>query len=134
MKHTTKSRKTSTTKKYHPRMSTIGADADLGIAILIAESATGEYEPLGPVVSINEGHEIMACDLRNRIKDLEAGKETMKPAWYRIWCTDHDGTYAIIYEMDIDASRFEPKRANVAGRSTPRTYRSSRLGRVTIPD
>jgi hypothetical protein len=54
-------------------------DANLGIAMLIAEFADGSYQPVAPVVSINEAREIAASDMRARTNELEHGGEPACP-------------------------------------------------------
>jgi hypothetical protein len=64
----------TTTKKHankrHPLYGRIGPDADLGIALLIAESDDGWYEPVGPVATINEAREIASHNMAFRMRDL----------------------------------------------------------------
>ena len=55
-------------------------DANLGIAMLIAEFGEGSYQPVAAVGSINEAREIAASDIRARKKELEHGGEPACPA------------------------------------------------------
>ena len=68
-------------------------DTELGLAMLIAESEDGCYEPVGVVASINEAREVAANDLRNRCRDLEGGGEPMCPYEYKVWARGIDGEY-----------------------------------------
>jgi hypothetical protein len=53
------------------RTTEIKDDANLGLAILIAEDEEGNYEPIGAVVSINEAREIAQSNLRAKRRGLE---------------------------------------------------------------
>ena len=99
MKHTTKKQPKASTKR-HPEYGTIGRDVDLGIAMLIAETEDGQYEPNGPVATINEAVECAQHDMASRTRDLELGGEPTCPAIYRVWSRDYEGEYTIVYEMD----------------------------------
>ena len=68
-------------------------DANLGIAMLIAEFDGGNYQPISAVVSINEAREIAASDMRARTKDLERGGEPVCPERYVVWAQATDGSY-----------------------------------------
>jgi len=74
-------------------------DTDLGLAILIAESEDGQYEPVGVVVSINEAREIAAGDMRGRMRDLERGGAPMCPYVYKVWAPGIDGDYRVAGEI-----------------------------------
>jgi hypothetical protein len=86
MKTTTKkqatSKKQTPPKPYHPAFGTIGRDVDLGIGILIAEGATGQYEILGPVATIDEAIEIARHDSASRLDALEHLGDPMCPEVY----------------------------------------------------
>ncbi len=68
-------------------------DTELGLAILIAEFGGGLYEPVGVVVSISEAREIAADDMRERMRALEAGKESACPERYTLWAQGIVGRY-----------------------------------------
>lgn len=89
--------------KYHPDFGRIGADVDLGIGMLIAETVDCQYELLGPVSTINEAREIGSRDMAHRIKRLDRGGDPMCPAVYSVWCRNYDGEYAICHEIDATA-------------------------------
>ena len=103
MKTTTKkqatSKKQTPPKPYHPAFGTIGRDVDLGIGILIAEDATGQYEILGPVATINEAIEIARRDYANRLDALEHLGDPMCPEVYKVWSRNYDGEYSIAFEI-----------------------------------
>lgn len=90
----------ATRTKQHPLYGRVEHDADLGIAMLIAETEDGHYEPIGPVATVNEAHEIAAHDMNLRMHDLEKGGEPACPATYKIWSRDYEGEYTIIHEFD----------------------------------
>ena len=74
-------------------------DTNLGLAMLIAESEDGQYEPVGVVVSIDEAREIAAGDMRGRRRDLERGGAPMCPYLYKVWAPGIDGDYGIAGEI-----------------------------------
>ena len=74
-------------------------DANLGIAMLIAEFEGGNYQPVAAVVSINEAREIAASDMRARTKELERGGEPSCPERYVVWAQEPDGSYRQIKEI-----------------------------------
>ena len=76
------------------------ADADLGMALLIAETVDSHYEPIGPVATINEAREIAADDMRGRMRRLEKGGAPACPESYKIWSRDDQGQYAVICQLD----------------------------------
>jgi hypothetical protein len=51
-------------QRYHPECGRIGADVDLGTAILIAETEAGQYEIISPVAAIDETREVAAWTWR----------------------------------------------------------------------
>jgi hypothetical protein len=65
MKHAAKKQN----NKRHPLFGRVEADADLGIAMLIAETEDGQYEPNGPVATINEAIDCAQHDMASRIRD-----------------------------------------------------------------
>jgi hypothetical protein len=61
-------------------------DANLGLAILIAEDEEGNYEPIGAAVSINEAREIAQSNLRAKRRRLERDEHPgLCPFAYKIW-------------------------------------------------
>jgi hypothetical protein len=79
MKHATKKQN----NKRHPLFGRMEGDADLGIAMLIAETEDGHYEPNGPVATINEAIECARHDMASRMRDLERCGEPACPAIYQ---------------------------------------------------
>jgi len=104
MKHATKKQPKASTRR-HPEYGTIGQDVDLGIAMLIAETEDGQYQPAGPVATINEAIECASHDMACRMRDLELGGEPTCPAIYKVWSPDYEGEYTIVYEMDADTMK-----------------------------
>jgi hypothetical protein len=90
MARTTKQTKTPATPGFAIE---IKDDTELGLAILVAEFGTGNYQPLGVVVSINEAREIADSDMRGRMRDLEAGKTPACPERYMVWAQGIEGEY-----------------------------------------
>jgi hypothetical protein len=74
-------------------------DANLGIAMLIAEFGEGNYQPVAAVSSINEAREIAASDLRGRMRRLERGGEPTCPERYIVWAQGSDGSYRQVKEI-----------------------------------
>ena len=74
-------------------------DANLGLAMLIAEFGEGSYQPVAVVVSINEAREIAASNLRGRMKQLERGGEPACPERYVVWAQGADGSYLQVTEI-----------------------------------
>jgi hypothetical protein len=74
-------------------------DADLGLAMLIAEFGEGNYQPVAAVGTLNEAREIAASDMRARTKDLERGGEPACPERYVVWAQGTDGTYRQVKEV-----------------------------------
>jgi hypothetical protein len=61
-------------------------DTDLGSAMLIAEDEQGRYEPVGVVLTINEGRETAENDMRSRMDRLERGEDSgVCPSEYKLW-------------------------------------------------
>ena len=85
--------------RLHPAFGTLGRDVDLAVGVLIAEDATGGYEVVEPVSTINEAIEIAGHDFARRLKDLERGGEPMCPEIYKVWSRDYDGGYALVFEI-----------------------------------
>jgi hypothetical protein len=74
--------------------------AELDAGFLIAESADNIYHPVARVATLREAREIAAEDLRNRMRNLEAGHESMCPARYVVWTRSQLGAYAIVAEIE----------------------------------
>jgi len=70
-------------------------DANLGLAMLIAEFDGGNYHPGAAVLSINEAREIAASDMRARTRELERGGEPACPVRYVVWAQAPDGSYQV---------------------------------------
>ena len=83
----------------HPAFGKLGRDVDLAVGVLIAEDATGAYEVVEPVSTINEAIELAGHDFTRRLKDLERGGEPMCPEIYKVWSRDYDGRYALVSEI-----------------------------------
>ena len=74
-------------------------DANLGLAMLIAEFGKGSYQPVAAVGSINEAREIAASDMRARTKDHDHGGEPACPERYVVWAQRPDGRYGQVKEI-----------------------------------
>ena len=81
---------------------TIAETADLGSALLIAESEDGRYEPVSTVGTINEAIEMARANLDRRMTELERGGEPMCPARYIVWARNADGDYRNIHEIEAE--------------------------------
>ena len=79
---------------------TITETTDLGIAMLIAESDEGAYQPVAAVSTIREAREIAAGDMRRRMHHLDGGSDPMCPATYLVWAQGDRGEYATVAEID----------------------------------
>ena len=95
-----------TTKKQQKQTPTDGFaipltdSTDLGLAMLIAESEEGQYEPVGVVSSISEAREIAESDLKGRMRRLERGADPgLCPYTYKVWANGIDGDYRIAIEL-----------------------------------
>ncbi len=73
---------------------------NLGLAMLIAESEDGQYEPVGVVASISEAREIAESDLQGRMRRLERGSDPGMCPWaYKVWANGIDGDYRVAIEL-----------------------------------
>jgi len=98
MKHTTKKQQEATPTKGFAILLT--DSTNLGLAMLIAESEDGQYEPVGVVASIVEAREIAESDLQGRMRRLERGGDPgMCPYAYKVWANGIDGDYRIAIEL-----------------------------------
>lgn len=71
---------------------------DLGLAILIADLGDG-YQPVGFCSTVNEAREIVASDMRRRMRDLDAGETPACPESYVIWARGLDGDYHTVKRL-----------------------------------
>ena len=72
---------------------------DLGLAMLIAESEDGQYEPVAVVANVGEAREVAQHDLRSRMDRLEHRESPLCPYEYKVWARGIDGDYRIAYEI-----------------------------------
>jgi hypothetical protein len=73
---------------------------NLGLAMLIAESEDGQYEPVGVVASISEAREIAASDLKGRMRHLERDQDPgLCPYSYKVWANGINGDYRVAIEL-----------------------------------
>jgi hypothetical protein len=73
---------------------------ELGIALLIVESADGAYQPVATVSSIREAREIASRDRMSRVEDLDRGEEPLCPERYVVWARGAEGEYLPACEID----------------------------------
>lgn len=79
-------------------MALITDSVDRGLAVLIAESESGEYETVGVVSTTYEAWEAATEDLRGRMDKLDAGESPMCPYIYRLWARNAAGAYVPMWE------------------------------------
>jgi hypothetical protein len=96
--------KNTTTKKQPaatPGFAILLTDStNLGLAMLIAESADGQYEPVAVVASIGEAREIAESDLKGRMRRLDRDQDPgLCPYAYKVWANGIDGDYRIAIEL-----------------------------------
>jgi hypothetical protein len=98
--------KTTTKKQNHYNGFAVEiTDAtDLGLAMLIAESEDGQYEPVAVVANVGEAREVAKQDLRSRMDRLEHGESPLCPYVYKVWARGIDGENRIACEI-TDAIR-----------------------------
>ena len=92
----------TTTKKqnqYNGFAVEITDATDLGLAMLIAESEDGQYEPVAVVANVGEAREIALRDLRSRMQRLESGETPLCPHTYKVWARGIDGEHRIAHEI-----------------------------------
>ena len=71
-------------------------NTELGIATLIVEDEEGCYEPVNYASTLAEGFEMAKDDLRNRLKNLEAGKDPGLCPWeYKLWARGLEGRMTV---------------------------------------
>lgn len=77
-------------------------DTDLGSAMLIAEDEEGHYEPVGIVITINEGREIAESDMRDRMCRLQSGEDAgLCPRQYKLWARGLWGTQHVAATWNV---------------------------------
>lgn len=78
---------------------------DLGLAMLIAETDDGHYEPVAVVSSVAEAREIASGDFARRLKETSIGREDVTcPARYAIWAQGLGGDYKPLRDYTIDGT------------------------------
>ncbi len=82
------------THKQNP--TTISDAADLGLAMLVLETAAGDYEPVAVVSSIGEARQIASADFTRRLQELERGGDPLCPETYKLWVPGADGRYVAV--------------------------------------
>ena len=73
---------------------------NLGIALLIVESADGAYQSVATVSSIREARELASRDRMSRFEDLDRGGEPLCPERYVVWARGAKGEYLPAHEID----------------------------------
>jgi hypothetical protein len=73
---------------------------DLSLAMLIAESEEGAYEPLAVVSTLAEAREIAQCDFRGRMPAPDNDGSRLCPVAYKIWARGIDGDHRIAGVID----------------------------------
>jgi hypothetical protein len=77
-------------------------DTELGLAMLVAEDEDGNCQPVAVASTINEGKELAASDLRERMRKLERGDEAgICPTRYKLWARGIDGEYLVAATIEI---------------------------------
>jgi hypothetical protein len=72
---------------------------DLGLAMLIAESEDGQYEPVAVVANVGEAREIASDDMASRMRRLEHGESPLCPYTYKVWARGIEGEHRIACEI-----------------------------------
>lgn len=91
-------------KQYNGFAVEITDATDLGLAMLIAESEDGQYEPVAVVANVGEAREIASDDMASRMRRLEQGESPLCPWAYKVWARGIDGEHRIACEIK-DATR-----------------------------
>ena len=73
-------------------------DSHLGLAILVAESESGEYEPVDVVSTIRESDELAMADFSRRLDDAD---NQMCPYVYKLWARGINGDKHVIWERKV---------------------------------
>jgi len=82
----------------------ITPETELGLAMLIAETEDGRYEPVAVVASVAEAQEIAKSDFARRIKEASKGEDVACPARYAIWAQGLGGEYKPLHEYIIEGT------------------------------
>jgi hypothetical protein len=93
---------TETHKTYNGFAVEITDSTDLGLAMLIAESEDGHYEPIAVVANVREAREVARRDFRDRMRRPEHPGERMCPHTYKVWARGIDGEQRIACEIKDD--------------------------------
>ena len=72
---------------------------DLGLAMLIAESEHGQYEPVAIVANVGEAREVARDDFLSRMERLESGESPLCPYAHKAWARGIDGEHRIACEI-----------------------------------
>jgi hypothetical protein len=99
-------KQTKTTKETTPGFAIkINPQTELGLAMLIAETEDGHYEPVAVVASVSEAQEIAKSDFARRLEGVAMGCEDVTcPARYAIWAQGLGGEYKPLREYEIDGT------------------------------
>ena len=81
------------------RCTTSPTPTDLGLAMLIAESEDGRYEPVAIVANVREARGIAQHDYRSRINALSAAALPFCPYLYKVWARGANGEHRIVCEI-----------------------------------
>jgi hypothetical protein len=96
----TMARTSKETRTYNGFAIPLEPDAELGLAMLIAEDEDGHYEPVAVASTINEAKEIAESDLRGRMRSIERGAQAnLCPTRYKLWARGTDGDYRLAQEI-----------------------------------
>lgn len=82
----------------------ITPDTELGLAMLIAETEDGRYEPVAVVATVAEAQEIAQSDFARRFKETSKGEDVACPARYAIWAQGVGGEYKPLREYTIEGT------------------------------
>ncbi len=95
------SRTTKQTKSYDGFAIPLENDADLGLALVIAEDEEGRYEPVANVTTINEAKELATDDLRRRRGRLERDEDPgLCPYCYTLWARGIEGDFRVALQIE----------------------------------
>lgn len=82
----------------------INPQTELGLAVLIAETEDGRYEPVAVVATVAEAQEIAQSDFARRVKETSKGEDVACPARYAIWAQGTGGDYRPLREYTIEGT------------------------------
>jgi hypothetical protein len=82
----------------------ITPQTELGLAMLIAETEDGRYEPVAVVATVAEAQEIAKSDFARRIKETAMGEDIACPSRYAIWAQGLGGEYKPLHEYTIEGT------------------------------